>query len=70
MLCMNKPNNPDLYYKVTHTKMIHFLMTHGVYPLYSDGNEMYFLKNNDFEKWAMEYEKSLGKEEKHATKAM
>lgn len=50
--------------------MIHFLMTHGVYPLYSDGNEMYFVKNNDFEKWAMEYEKSLGKEEKHATKAM
>ena len=40
-------------------------MTHGVYPLYSDGNEMYFVKNNDFEKWAMEYEKSLGKEEKH-----
>ena len=51
-------------------KMIHFLMLNGIYPLYSDGNKMYFIRNEEFEKWIMEYKKSLGKEGTHATEAM
>ena len=67
---MHKPENPSAYYEVTDTKMIHFLMLNRVYPLYSDGNKMYFVRNGEFEKWIMEYKKSLGKEETHATEAM
>lgn len=70
MLCMQKPENPSAYYEVTDTRMIHFLMLNGIYPLYSDGNKMYFVRNGEFEKWIMEYKKSLGKEETHATEAM
>lgn len=70
MLCMRKPDNPSVYYKVTDAKMIHFLMMNGCYPLYSDGNCFYFVRNGEFEKWTMEYKKSLGKEGIHATEAM
>ena len=55
MLCKQKPKNPSAYYKVTNPQAIHFLMSKGVYPLYSDGNCFYFKKNENFRKYFVAY---------------
>lgn len=62
MLCRSKPDNPTLYYHIMDTALIHYLMKHGCYPLYSDGTTMYFVKNEETKKWMSEYKKSGGKE--------
>lgn len=71
MLCKQAPNNVDKYFVTTDTKLIHELMLHDVYPLYSDGTVFYFVQTEKFEKYmSIIRQKSLGKEESDAIKAM
>lgn len=51
MLCKQVPKNKEKYYATHDTRIIHYLMKHGVYPLYSDGTIFYFIKTEKFEKY-------------------
>lgn len=71
MLCKQTPKNKEKYYATQNVEIIHDLMKHGVYPLYSDGTIFYFVQNGKFDKYmSIIRRKSLGKEESDAIKAM
>ena len=70
MLIKQKPKNTAKYFRISDSAMLDYLMMHGAFPLYSDGNYFYFVQTAEFEQVLLDYEKSLGKEEVNASKAM
>lgn len=51
MLCRRVPENKEKYYATDDTRIIHYLIEHDIYPLYSDGAMFYFIKTEEFEKY-------------------
>ena len=45
MLCRRVPENKEKYYATDDARIIHYLIEHDIYPLYSDGAMFYFIKN-------------------------
>ena len=63
MLCRGEPKDLSAYYPTTNRQFIYFMMKNGVQPLYHDKKMFYFARTGVFEKWLVEYTKSLRKEE-------
>ena len=51
MLCRRVPENKEKYYATDNARIIHYLIEHDIYPLYSDGAMFYFNKTEEFEKY-------------------
>lgn len=51
MLCRRVPENKEKYYATDDARIIHYLIEHDIYPLFSDGTMFYFIKTEEFEKY-------------------
>ena len=51
MLCRRVPENKEKYYATDNARIIHYLIEHDIYPLYSDGATFYFIKTEEFEQY-------------------
>ena len=51
MLCRRVPENKEKYYATDDARIIHNLIGHDIYPLYSDGAMFYFIKTEEFEQY-------------------
>ena len=51
MLCRRVPENKEKYYATDNARIIHYLIEHDIYPLYSDGAMFYFIETEEFEKY-------------------
>ena len=51
MLCRRVPENKEKYYATDDAKIIHYLIKHDIYPLYSDGAMFYFIKTEEIEQY-------------------
>ena len=51
MLCRRVPENKEKYYATDDARIIHYLIEHDIYPLYSDGAMFYFIETEEFEKY-------------------
>ena len=51
MLCKQVPKNKEKYYATNDARIIHHLIEHDIYPLFSDGTMFYFIKTEEFEKY-------------------
>ena len=51
MLCKQVPKNKEKYYATDDAGIIHHLIEHDIYPLYSDGVMFYFIKTEEFEQY-------------------